>query len=45
MTKAEIVSFANRFFTNGYAIINKVQGPDNTLQKVDKPKITPIPNK
>ena len=43
MTKAEIVSFANRFFTNGYAIINKVQGPDNTLQKVDKPKITPIP--
>ena len=43
MTKAEIVSFANRFFTNVYAIINKVQGPDNTLQKVDKPKITPIP--
>ena len=43
MTKGEIVSFANRFFTNGYAIINKVQGPDNTLQKVDKPKITPIP--
>ena len=43
MTKAEIVSFANRFFDNGYAAIYKVQGTDTTIQKVDKPKITPIP--
>ena len=43
MTKAEIVSFANRFFDNGYAVIYKVQGTDTTIQKVDKPKITPIP--
>lgn len=43
MTKAEIVSFANRFFTNGYAAIYKVQGTDTTIHKVDKPKITPIP--
>lgn len=43
MTKAEIVSFANRFFDNGYAAVYKVQGTDTTIQKVDKPKITPIP--
>lgn len=43
MTKAEIVSFANRFFDNGYAAVYKVQGIDTTIQKVDKPKITPIP--
>ena len=43
MTKAEIVSFANRFFDNGYAAVYKVQGADTTIQKVDKPKITPIP--
>ena len=43
MTKAEIVSFASRFFDNGYAVIYKVQGTDTTIQKVDKPKITPIP--
>lgn len=43
MTKAEIVSFANRFFDNGYAAVYKIQGTDTTIQKVDKPKITPIP--
>ena len=43
MTKAEIVSFANRFFDNGYAAVYKVQGTETTIQKVDKPKITPIP--
>ena len=43
MTKAEIVSFANRFFDNGYVAVYKVQGTDTTIQKVDKPKITPIP--
>lgn len=43
LTKADIVSFANRFFDNGYAAIYKKQGVDNSIQKVDKPKITPIP--
>lgn len=43
ISKADIVSFANRFFDNGYAAIYKVQGTDTTIQKVDKPKITPIP--
>lgn len=43
ISKADIVTFANRFFDNGYAAIYKVQGTDNSIQKVDKPKITPIP--
>lgn len=33
ISKADIVSFANRFFDNGYAAIYKVQGTDTTIQK------------
>jgi predicted Zn-dependent peptidase len=43
MTKEEIVAFANRFFTNGYATVFKKQGTDSTQKKIDKPAITPIP--
>ena len=42
MTKQQIVAFANRFFTNGYATIFKTQGVDSTQKKIDKPAITPI---
>ena len=43
MTKAEIVAFANRFFTDGYATVFKKQGTDTLQKKIDKPAITPIP--
>jgi predicted Zn-dependent peptidase len=43
MTKEQIVAFANRFFTNGYATVFKKQGTDSTQKKIDKPAITPIP--
>ena len=43
MTKQQIVSFANRFFTNGYATVFKAQGTDTLQKKIDKPAITPIP--
>lgn len=43
MTKADIVSFANSFFRDNYAIVYKRQGEDTTLQKIDKPEITGIP--
>lgn len=43
MTKQQIVSFANRFFTDGYAVVYKKQGNDTTIHKIDKPQITPIP--
>lgn len=43
MTKEQVVDFANRFFTNGYVVVNKVQGEDTSVKKIDKPAITPIP--
>ena len=43
MTKEQIVAFANRFFTKGYATVFKKQGTDSTQKKIDKPAITPIP--
>ena len=43
MTKEQIVAFANRFFTNGYATVFKTQGVDTLQKKIDKPAITPIP--
>lgn len=43
MTKSEIVSFANRFFTSNFVTVFKEQGEDNTIKKVEKPAITPIP--
>ena len=42
MTKEQIVAFANRFFTDGYATVFKKQGVDSTQKKIDKPAITPI---
>ena len=43
MTKQQIVDFANRFFTNGYAVVYKKQGVDTLQKKIDKPAITAIP--
>ena len=42
ITKQELVSFANRFFTDGYVTVFKKQGIDTTQKKIDKPAITPI---
>ncbi len=43
ITKADVVDFANRFFTDGYIAIYKRQGVDTTQKKIDKPQITAIP--
>lgn len=43
ITKAELVSFANRFFKDNYVAIYKEVGTDSTLKKIEKPAITPIP--
>ena len=43
MTKKQIVDFANRFFTDGYATVFKRQGVDTLQKKIEKPAITPIP--
>ena len=42
MTKQQIVDFANRHFTDGYAAVYKRQGIDPNEKKIDKPAITPI---
>ena len=42
ITKQEIVDFANKFFTDGYAVVYKRQGVDSLQKKIDKPAITPI---
>ena len=42
MTKEQIVDFARRHFTDGYAAVYKRQGTDPNEKKIDKPAITPI---
>lgn len=43
LTKADIVAFANKYFTDSnYAIIYKKTGKDPNEKKISKPEITPI---
>lgn len=42
INKQGIVDFANKYLTKNYVTINKIQEKDNNVQKIDKPKITPI---
>ncbi|MCC8425665.1 pitrilysin family protein [Mucilaginibacter sp. UR6-11] len=43
ITKAQIVEFANKYLNdNDYVIIYKHQGEDKSIQKVEKPPITPV---
>lgn len=44
ISKADVVAFANKFFTPGYVAIYKKQGIDESQKKIDKPAITPIPS-
>lgn len=42
ITKADIVAFANKYLSNNYVLINKRQGEDKSIVKVEKPTITPV---
>lgn len=43
ITKKEVVDFANTYFNdNNYVIVYKRKGVDSTIEKVDKPLITPV---
>lgn len=43
VTKEDVVAFANKYLSdNGYAIVYKRQGEDNSVQRISAPKITPI---
>ncbi len=43
ITKKDIVDFANKYLTDGYAYVEKRQGQDESVKKIEKPQITPIP--
>lgn len=42
ITKADIVEFANEYYTNGYSIVYKRTGEDTKQQKIEKPTITEV---
>jgi predicted Zn-dependent peptidase len=42
ITKAELVAFANKYFTNDFVVIYKRVGEDKSVVKVPKPEITPV---
>lgn len=42
ISKEEIVAFANKWFSDGYALVYKRQGNDPNEKKIAKPAITPI---
>ena len=42
VTKAELVSFANAYYTNDYVVVYKKTGEDKAITKIDKPQITPV---
>ena len=44
ITKEQIMAFASRHLRDNYVVVNKEQGEDTTIKKIDKPAITPIPS-
>ncbi len=42
ISKADIVAFAQKYLGNNYVLINKLQGEDKSIVKVEKPTITPV---
>lgn len=42
ITKQQIVDFANKYFSNNYVLIYKRKGEDKSIEKVEKPAITPV---
>lgn len=42
VTKAEIVTFANKYLQDNYVVVFKRKGEDKNIVKVEKPAITPV---
>ncbi len=42
ITKDDVIRFANKYLTDGYACIYKHQGEDKNEKKIEKPAISPI---
>lgn len=44
ITRDDIIAFAKRHFKENYVVVYKRTGEDNSIKKIDKPKITAIPS-
>lgn len=44
ISKQDIIDFAQKHLTDGYACVKKLQGEDTSIKKIEKPAITPIPS-
>ncbi len=42
ITKKDLMAFANKYYGENYVVVFKHKGVDSTIQKVPKPKITPV---
>ncbi|MAZ01168.1 MAG: peptidase M16 [Flavobacteriales bacterium] len=42
LTKNDLVEFANKYYKDNYVLVYKHTGVDESIQKVNKPKITPV---
>lgn len=42
ISKNDIVKIANQYYKNNYVVVYKKTGVDTTIQKIEKPKITPV---
>lgn len=42
ITKNDVMKFAQKWFGNNYTVVYKLTGVDSTIQKVEKPTITPV---
>lgn len=42
ITKQDVINFANKWFGENYTVVYKLTGEDTTVQKVQKPTITPV---
>ncbi|MFN6946539.1 MAG: insulinase family protein [Cytophagaceae bacterium] len=43
ISKQDIIDFANKHYKDNYVVVYKKTGQDTSIQKVPKPKITPVP--
>ncbi|MBX7150162.1 insulinase family protein [bacterium] len=42
ISKNDVVKIANQYYKNNYVVVYKKTGADTTIQKIEKPKITPV---
>jgi predicted Zn-dependent peptidase len=42
VTKQDIIDFANKYYKENYVVVYKKAGTDTSIEKVNKPKISPV---